>query len=142
MPEKYNEGFERNYNLKIDNQVENIVIEASMLDYDHAVVIKIEINKKTKEIIKVQAKMPRVPHTPMCQKALVSFEYIIGLKIEHGLKKKLQERIGKNKGCIHIYKLVWLAADLAANYIKRDATVEEQREFLKNTCVVYSEEKN
>jgi hypothetical protein len=142
MPEKYSEGFERNYNLKIENKEKNIVIKASMLDWDHAITAEIEIEKKTKKIIRAEAKMPKVPHRLICQKALDSLKSIIGLETKRGLTKKLRETVGGNKGCLHIYKLVWLAADLAANYLKRDAAPEEQLEFLKNTCVVYSEEKN
>lgn len=138
--EKY-DGFERIYSTKIKNAgAEKILIEASMLDFDHAIWTEIEINAETREIIRAEAKMPKVPHAPICQKATEKLKEIVGLKIEHGLSRKLREVIGKNDGCVHIYKLIWLSADAAANYLGRFATPEEQREFLKNTCVVYKEE--
>lgn len=138
--EQYEGGFERNYNLKLKNYPREIAIESSMLDFDHAIWVEIKISKETGTITEVSAKMPKIPHQLICQKSFTALKNIVGLKIEHGLSKKLKELIGKNTGCVHIFKLVWLAADEAANYLKRFATIEKQREFLKNTCVAYKED--
>lgn len=138
--EQYEGGFERNYNLKLKNYPREIAIESSMLDFDHAIWVEIKISKETRMITLVSAKMPKIPHQLICQKSFTALKNIVGLKIEHGLSKKLKELIGKNTGCVHIFKLVWLAADEAANYLERFATIEEQREFLKNTCVAYKED--
>ena len=138
--EQYEGGFERNYNLKLKNYPREIVIESSMLDFDHAIWVEIKISKETRTIAAAAAKMPKIPHQLICQKSFNALKNIIGLKIEHGLSKKLKELLGKNSGCVHIFKLVWLAADEAANYLGRFATLEDPREFLKNTCVAYRED--
>ncbi len=44
--EQYEGGFERNYNLKLKNYPREIVIESSMLDFDHAIWVEIKISKE------------------------------------------------------------------------------------------------
>jgi len=138
----YKDGFKRNFNLQVKLINKKIIaVKCTMLDLDHCISVTLKINKNTREIIDASAKMLKIPHDLICQKALDNIKSIIGIKIERGggLSKKFHELLGGACGCIYINKSAWLAADMASNFIGRFESEEKQLEFLKNACVAYKE---
>lgn len=82
-----------------------IEISASLKDQFHEIYTTLIINCDTMEISSATAQMITVPWD-LCREVIPKMEELSGLRIQKGLKHKVEEIVGGPHGCVHFVELV------------------------------------
>ena len=146
---------ERNINVQIKSLDKGtLFVKSSILDLHHSMFFEMEIDFITREIIKVNAAMVKVPY-PVCQNALANIQKCIGLRLERGLAKRMADILGKNTGCTHLLEIALTGARTASYAILNilaegrmwkdiiasdEERYEAVRGYLDNSCVAFRKE--
>jgi hypothetical protein len=146
--------FERNINTRVTQlDEEHILTRASLLDLAHNIIFEIRVNLVTKEIEDANAEMVKVPFG-VCPGTLQAAKRIVGLKIERGIAKQINDLLGGSTGCTHFAELAMAAVITSSNVMIGMATDfkewvdrrlpdgEYQRQtwhLLANSCYAYRE---
>ena len=135
----------------------NLMLEATLLDPYHLIRLNIHIDPKTKIIIHAKSEFANHPHLA-CPLVDIKAKLLIGLKIERGITKLISQKIGGSEGCVHLRELALETINFAAttligydegfgmmsrdfNILDEHKRLEISRSLLRNTCVIYKEEK-
>ncbi len=113
----------------------------------HGLRLEMTVRIPDMEIIEVEAFMDDVPGEP-CLDVLPELKRLVGLRIEGGFQKAVNERLGGVKGCVHFNNLVGQMAQavLQAYWGKKFSSLDglspaDFREFI-NSCFVWDESKD
>ena len=145
---------ERTMNMKIlENTPNTILARGSILDQVHNIIVEIQINIDTLEILKIEGQMVKVPF-PSCKPALENLNNIIGLTINSGITRRIANVIGGRDGCIHLSEVTVETIRLAANTIFgikcggkdwREGRISDKefwgrvKPLLKGSCIVFQD---
>lgn len=144
--------YERNINVKVEQPREGIIlVVSSLLDLDHNMVIEMEIDVNTKEVLQARGENLKTPFAG-CNFALNNVKRLVGIKIERGLIRQLNEIFGRETGCNHLYEVALAACRLAAiillglknkgmlaksTHEHDEQLIEGLMPALKNTCIIF-----
>jgi hypothetical protein len=133
------------------------LVTSQLLDLEHSLHLELVVRTENGEIEEATASMSKTPFGK-CLKAAEGVSQLVGLKVGRGVMRQVGDLLGGARGCAHMVELITDAVRLIAMLLvggdkggkgywdadKRDMTeeevIEETRQFLKNSCLVYAEE--
>lgn len=149
------EILERNMNIKIVPLRDKVcLLRSSLLDLAHSMHVELEVNMETGEILRADAKMPKVPYR-ICREAIPNISKLAGLKIGRGVTKQISNIMGRETGCTHIVEVIQSTVRFGAAMMIGEKTGHEHSDeiknldekskinvykpFLKNSCVAFKD---
>lgn len=79
-------------------------VSGVFLDSHHEWCLNFSVDLKTNEITSAYGELRRGPH-PDCRKVEERVQELVGLKLVHGVRKKIESAVGKASGCTHLTDL-------------------------------------
>jgi hypothetical protein len=133
----------------------NLMLEASLLDPYHLIRLTLDIEPRTKTIIRAESEFTSHPHT-LCPIVAGKANSLVGLKIERGITKAISETIGGHEGCVHLKELALEVVNFAATSLigynlgfglmSREFNILDEKErfevtkvLLSNSCHIYKD---
>jgi hypothetical protein len=132
-----------------------ILVEASLLDLDHSARVFLTFDIQGRTIVEARAEMPKTPFA-ICTETLGQLPSLVGLVVERGVVRKVAQRLGRERGCVHLVELAVHAIRLASAALVAESLGIDSRDFaklseeerlrlgrpyLRNTCYAYNEER-
>lgn len=132
---------------------DSVVLVGTVLDNDHLIKLELNVFLPDAQITQSKLDMVRAPF-PVCREIQALADRLVGLRIERGVIKTLNRRVGGHFGCAFVKELaanmVYSAAAcmvrrrLGANPLSTDYDAkppeerfEASKELLRNSCLAY-----
>lgn len=138
---------------KIDS--DHLLVTSALLDLEHSFHLELTVRISDQTIEAARASMTKTPLV-RCLRGTEGIPGLAGLRIDRGIVRKVNERLGGPRGCAHMVELLTDAIRLISmilignqvNYwdgmkkkeLTEDEIVAESMERLKNTCLVFAQE--
>lgn len=133
---------------------DHLRVSSSLLDLEHSFHLELLIRLSDRTIESAKANMSKTPLT-RCLAGIEGIPALAGLSVDRGVIKEIHRRLGGPKGCAHMVELLTDAVRLismiligsSVNYwgdlkqhMTEDEIVEQGRQKLRNTCLVFASE--
>lgn len=123
------------------------VVNGIFLDSHHEWCLTLWVNMDSYEVIAAKGELRRAPH-PDCLKVEERVSQLVGLKLVHGVRKKIQAAVGQNTGCTHLTDLtlecVKGLVQAKFNVMHRTMAGDEMKgyveDYLKGSCYHFRED--
>lgn len=116
-------------------------VSGVFLDSHHELCLNFTVDLETFEVTTAAAELRRTPH-PDCSQVEIQVQKLVGLKLIHGVRKKIQAAVGQEAGCTHLADLTLecVKGFVQARFdlLRRTKTEAELnnyvKEYLKGSC--------
>lgn len=134
--------YNRTLTVNIHKAVGNsVIVNGVFLDSFHEFCLTLEVDMNTFTITKATGELKRIPQED-CKHTEGRIGNLVGLKLEHGVRKQIQVAVGSQTGCTHLADLalecVKALVQARFSLMKEVLTPEEIKKqseaFLKGTC--------
>lgn len=139
--------FNRSITVNVHTQDDvNAIVNGIFLDSHHELCLTLTVNLETNEVIGAEAELRRAPH-PDCLEVESRVTKLIGLRLVHGVRKKIQAAVGEKDGCTHLTDLalecvkglVQAKFNIMHRVMSPEVLEEHVWEYLKGSCHHYRE---
>jgi len=139
--------YSRQKSLSVDlTGKDELTARSGLNDGIHEIEVILICRPSTSEILSAQVEMIHRPWN-LCEEAAKAITLIEGMKIGPGVRKEIEQKIGKRTGCFHVADLVieairgLIQGQYRLRY--RPATTKEERmkdlqRDMKDSCFAYS----
>lgn len=86
---------------------------AALQDNQHIMEVELAVRVGDMEVVEVGGAITSAPHD-ICAEAVGNLQNLVGMRIQPGLFREMEKRVGGAKGCIHINELIREACQLVA----------------------------
>lgn len=123
------------------------LVSGVFLDSHHEWCLNFSVDLETYEVTMAYGELRRAPH-PDCLKVEERVKELVGLKLVHGVRKKIEAAVGKGMGCTHLTDLtlecVKGLVQARFNLMERQLPAEEMtnyvEDYLKGSCYHFRED--
>ncbi|HSH68643.1 MAG TPA: DUF2889 domain-containing protein [Deferrisomatales bacterium] len=149
----------RDYQRSIHSHVRDqedgrLRVTSSLLDLEHSFHLDMIVRTEDWEIESASASMDKTPLS-RCAAGEAVVRELVGLQIDRGVLRQINNRIGGPRGCAHLAELVTDAVRLLAmirlggetgywgdahRQRSEEEVIAEGRERLRNSCIVFADE--
>lgn len=124
----------------------NVIVNGVFLDSYHEMCLTLEVDMTDFSIAKAAGELRRIPH-PDCKDTENRIAQLVGLKLQHGVRRQIQAAVGGQSGCTHLVDLalecvkalVQAKYSLMTETLTKDEIRAESEAFLKGSCYHYRE---
>ena len=75
-------------------------------DVIHRMEVMLTVRHPDLTITAVETRMSAFPHPGICPDALPAVQSLVGLRVDRGFTRAVNERLGRDKGCTHLTALI------------------------------------
>jgi hypothetical protein len=87
--------------------------QAALQDNQHTMAVSLTVRVGDMEVLGVEGSITLAPHA-VCAQAVGNLRDLVGMRIQPGLFREMEKRVGGSKGCIHMNELIREACQLVA----------------------------
>ncbi|MDF1555692.1 MAG: DUF2889 domain-containing protein [Deferrisomatales bacterium] len=149
----------RDYQRSIHSHVRDqedgrLRVTSSLLDLEHSFHLDMIVRTEDWAVESASASMDKTPLS-RCAAGEAVVRELVGLQIDRGVLRQINDRIGGPRGCAHLAELVTDAVRLLAmirlggetgywgdahGQRSEEEVIAEGRERLRNSCIVFADE--
>jgi hypothetical protein len=97
--------FNRSISINVRTEDEKTVtVDGVFLDSIHEICLTLEVDLETYSITSAESELRRAPYSD-CGQIQERVKELIGINLEHDVRKQFQAAIGLNEGCTHLTDL-------------------------------------
>lgn len=118
-----------------------LMVDGIFLDSNHEICLTLGIDTEAYTIISASGELRRVPHSD-CTLVQNRFEKLVGIDLNHHVRRQIQAAVGLDQGCTHLTDLTLecIKGIVQARFRLMRLTMGEQelkvraQEYLAGTC--------
>ncbi len=130
-------------NVRSDDE-QTVTVDGFLLDTHHELCLTLGVDLKSNTITSAKGQFCRVPHTE-CEQSQQLINNLIGVNLNHNVRKQIQVAVGLNYGCTHITDLTLECVKglLQARFRLMHLTMQEDeikvlvQQYLEGSCMYY-----
>lgn len=116
-------------------------VNGVFLDSQHEWCLNLSVDLESYVVTKAYGELRRAPH-PDCMVVQERVQELVGLKLVHGVRKKIEAAVGKETGCTHLTDLtlecvkglVQARFNLMERKLPEEDITDYVKDYLKGSC--------
>ena len=131
----------------------HVQVTGKLLDPYHLILLELEVDPSTRDILRSEAQLPNHPHG-LCPQVAERARRLEGKTIGRGILREVKQALGTGAGCIHLRELATEVINFTAtcligyeqgyglmsadfNRLDESARYAQGKDLLSGTCMVY-----